>query len=119
MIYFILLAAMSASFIILNASRSHNFPEPLDGKTEKALFEKLEATKDMKTRETLITHNLRLVAHIVRKYYGTSQCGDDLISIGTIGLIKAIDSYKLSGGVKFATYAAKCIQNATLSRMGF
>lgn len=114
MLYFLLFAAVSASFIILNASKSHNFPEPLDSKTEKALFEEFEKTKDMNARDTLITHNLRLVAHIVRKYYGTSGNADDLVSIGTIGLIKAIDSYKLSSGVKFATYAAKCIQNEIL-----
>lgn len=114
MFYFILATVMSASFIILNASKAHNFPEPLDAKTERELFLKLEKDKDTSARDKLITHNLRLVAHLVRKYYGSSQNSEDLVSIGTIGLIKAIDSYRLSSGVKFATYAAKCIQNEIL-----
>lgn len=67
---------------------------------------------DMKARSTLIEHNLRLVAHIVKKYYTGSSEQDDLISIGTIGLIKAIDSFDASNGARFATYAGKCLQNA-------
>ena len=66
-------------------------------------------------RQNLILHNLRLVAHIVRKYYSTSKNQDDLISIGTIGLVKAIDTFNVENGARFATYAAKCIQNAILT----
>ncbi len=69
---------------------------------------------DMKARSTLIEHNLRLVAHIVKKYYTGSSEQDDLISIGTIGLIKAIDSFDASNGARFATYAGKCLQNEIL-----
>ena len=70
---------------------------------------------DALAREKLIKHNLRLVAHIVKKYYGSGVDQDDLISIGTIGLIKAIDSFDSENGARFATYAAKCLQNAILS----
>ena len=59
-------------------------------------------------------HNLRLVAHIVRKYYSTAKCQEDLVSIGTLGLIKAVDTFKVGSGARFATYASKCIQNEIL-----
>ena len=68
----------------------------------------------MKAREKLIEHNLRLVAHIVKKYYTSADDQDDLISIGTIGLIKAIDSFDPKNGARFATYGAKCLQNEIL-----
>lgn len=68
----------------------------------------------MNARNTLIEHNLRLVAHIVKKYYTSYKDQDDLISVGTIGLIKAIDSYDIDNGARFATYAGKCLQNEIL-----
>ena len=68
----------------------------------------------MKARERLIEHNLRLVAHIVRKYYSSHPAEEDLVSIGTIGLIKSVDSFNIENGARFATYAAKCIQNEIL-----
>ncbi|MBR7182125.1 MAG: sigma-70 family RNA polymerase sigma factor, partial [Clostridia bacterium] len=68
----------------------------------------------VQARERLILHNLRLVSHIVRKYYGTAKNQEDLISIGTIGLVKAVDSFNPDNGARFATYAAKCIQNEIL-----
>lgn len=68
----------------------------------------------MDARSKLIEHNLRLVAHIVKKYYTTHKEQDDLISIGTIGLIKAIDSFDVTNGARFATYAGKCLQNEIL-----
>ena len=68
----------------------------------------------MKARNKLIEHNLRLVAHIVRKYYASNKNQDDLISIGSIGLIKAVDSFKSENGARFATYAGKCLQNEIL-----
>ena len=69
---------------------------------------------DTDARDKLIEHNLRLVAHIVKKYYTTSKNQDDLMSIGTIGLIKAIDSFDITNGTRFATYASKCLQNEIL-----
>lgn len=69
---------------------------------------------DVKAREKLIEHNLRLVAHIVKKYYTTAEDQDDLISIGTIGLIKAVDTFNYENGARFATYASKCLQNEIL-----
>ena len=71
---------------------------------------------DMAARDKLIRHNLRLVAHIVKKYYASSTDQEDLISIGTIGLIKAVNSFDNTKGARFATYAARCIENAILSQ---
>ena len=68
-----------------------------------------------KAREKLILHNLRLVSHLVRKYYSTAKNQEDLVSIGTLGLVKAVDTFKRDTGAKFATYASICIQNAILS----
>lgn len=99
-------------FLMLSASGG-SFPQPLDAQTEKELFLKCREG-DRASRDKLIEHNLRLVAHIIKKYYGTAKNQDDLMSIGTIGLIKAIDSYKIENGVRFATYAAKCLQNEIL-----
>ena len=104
--------------VFLRVSGVNSFPPPLPIKQEKGLF--LSAKNgDLKAREILIEHNLRLVAHIVKKYYSSSKNQDDLVSIGTIGLIKSIDTYDVEKGAKFTTYASKCIQNATLTRMGF
>lgn len=75
---------------------------------------KLLKEKDVNAREKLINHNLRLVAHIVKKFENYKEEKDDLLSIGSIGLIKAIDTYKLESDVKLATYAAKCIENEIL-----
>lgn len=107
----ILLIAAAISFAVLNADTTQNFPPPLSKSREAELFEKLRYENDETAREELIVHNLRLVAHIVRKYYSAADNQDDLISIGTIGLIKAVDSFKMGNGTKFATYGAKCIQN--------
>ena len=89
------------------------FLEPLDEKEENECIELLEK-KDKNARNKLIEHNLRLVAHIVKKYEDKTTNSDDLISIGTIGLIKGIDSYNKDKGVKLTTYAAKCIENEIL-----
>ena len=80
---------------------------------ERACFEKMKEG-DKKARETLILHNMRLVAHVVKKYTGSEKENEDLVSIGTIGLIKAIDSFDMKNGVRFATYAGKCLQNEIL-----
>lgn len=101
-------------YLFLKVSYSQTFPPPLSPSEEAECFRKMRAG-DKKAREKLIEHNLRLVAHIVKKYYASGVDQDDLISIGTIGLIKAIDSFNCENGARFATYAAKCLQNAILS----
>lgn len=105
--------AIGIFYFILGLSSSQSFPAPLGAKTERELFAKMKSG-DEAARTKLIEHNLRLVAHIVRKYYFTSKNQDDLISIGSIGLVKAIDSFDASNGARFATYGAKCIQNEIL-----
>ena len=100
--------------LILGINTPQNFPPPLPSQKEAEYFKQLEAG-DENARQELILHNLRLVSHIVRKYYASSKNQEDLVSIGVIGLVKAIDSFQISNGARFATYAAKCIQNAILS----
>lgn len=104
-----------SSFIhlILGISTPQSFPPPLDPDEENALFVRAEGG-DGEARKKIILHNLRLVSHIVRKYYSSSKNQEDLVSIGTIGLIKAVDTFKVSNGARFATYAARCIQNEIL-----
>lgn len=92
---------------------SFSFPPPLAKDEEERLFH-LCRQGDAEARTKLIEHNLRLVAHIVKKYYTTSKDQDDLISIGTVGLIKAIDTFNVDNGARFATYAGKCLQNEIL-----
>lgn len=89
-----------------------SFPKPLTPEEEKNYLEKFEKG-DEKAKEILIEHNLRLVAHVVKKYNQADEA-DDLISVGSLGLIKAINSYKLNHGTQFSTYAAKCIENEIL-----
>ncbi|KAB2951290.1 RNA polymerase sporulation sigma factor SigK [Heliorestis acidaminivorans] len=92
------------------------FPHPLSEKEEKLYLQKL--TKgDGEARNKLIEHNLRLVAHVCKKFDGTGENNDDLISIGTIGLIKAINTFKPDKGTKLATYAARCIENEILMHL--
>ena len=100
-------------YLFLKVSYTQSFPPPLPPKEEEELFKKMK-DGDKKAREKLIEHNLRLVAHIVKKYYTANQSQEDLISIGPIGLIKAIDSFKPENGARFATYAGKCLQNEIL-----
>lgn len=104
---------LNVVFMILGVEPVQKFP-PILSKEEETEYFKRHHAGDKKAREKLIEHNLRLVAHVVRKYYSTSNNQEDLISVGTIGLIKAIDSFKSDNGTKFATYAAKCIQNEIL-----
>ena len=99
--------------LLLGIGTPQSFPSPLSAEEERAAFEAHRAG-DTAAREKLILHNLRLVSHIVKKYYSTAKNQEDLVSIGSIGLIKAVDSFKVETGVKFATYAAKCIQNEIL-----
>lgn len=91
----------------------HHFPNPLTPSEEQYYIEKL-AQGDKAARDILIERNLRLVAHVIKKYYANSSDQEDLISIGTIGLIKGITSYKPVKKTKLATYAAKCIENEIL-----
>ena len=100
----------------LRLDHSGSFPRPLSASEERMWLERL-AQGDPEARNVLIERNLRLVAHIVKKYYAQSSDQDDLISIGTIGLIKGISSFDPSKGARLATYAARCIENAILSRM--
>lgn len=100
----------------LRLDRSGSFPRPLSASEERMWLERL-AQGDPEARNVLIERNLRLVAHIVKKYYAQSSDQDDLISIGTIGLIKGISSFDPSKGARLATYAARCIENAILSQM--
>ena len=90
-----------------------SFPRPLSRKEEQMYLERA-ATGDLDARNTLIERNLRLVAHIMKKYYAAEHDQEDLISIGTIGLIKAVSSYRLEKNIKFATYASRCIENEIL-----
>ena len=113
MSYFLSALMSNFLYLFLKVSYSQSFPPPLSSAEEDACFRKMRAG-DALAREKLIKHNLRLVAHIVKKYYGSGVDQDDLISIGTIGLIKAIDSFDSENGTRFATYAAKCLQNEIL-----
>ena len=100
-------------YLALHVTSGGSFPPPLSSKEENELLEKV-ASGDIKARNKLVEHNLRLVAHIVKKYY-TSGCEqEDLISIGTIGLIKAISTFNNGKGIRLATYAARCIENEIL-----
>lgn len=99
--------------LILGIGIPQKFPPPMSAEEERQAFFKA-AEGDENARQRLILHNLRLVSHIVRKYYSTAPNSEDLVSIGTVGLVKAVDSFHVENGAKFATYAAKCIQNEIL-----
>ncbi len=105
--------ASSLFYLALHVTGAGSFPPPLKSDEEAKLLQKTQ-NGDMNARNKLIEHNLRLVAHIVKKYYATGAESDDLISIGTIGLIKAVSTFKSDKNIKFATYAARCIENEIL-----
>lgn len=106
-----LLQFFSAQFLYLALHlESGSFPRPLSPKEEAAAFEALRAG-DAAAREKIIQHNLRLVAHIAKKYYALPGDQDDLISIGTIGLIKAVNTFDSTRRARFSTYASRCIEN--------
>lgn len=100
-------------FFILHVCGSGSFPKPLSEKQEREYLEKA-ANGDIEARNKLVEHNLRLVAHIIKKYYGAQGEQDDLVSIGTIGLIKAINTYDLSKNIHLSSYASRCIENEIL-----
>ena len=119
MIWSLLMRIASALFYLaLHVTPAGSFPPPLKAKEENELLKKVK-NGDTAAKDKLIEHNLRLVAHVVKKYYTAGDETEDLISIGTIGLIKGINTFKSDKGIRLATYAARCIENATLSRMGF
>ena len=108
------LLLVGSVFLMLRLGpNSGSFPRTLTSE-EEAKYVELAAAGDMEARNKLIEHNLRLVAHIIKKYYTQAADQDDLISIGTIGLIKGISTYKADKGVRLATYASKCIENEIL-----
>lgn len=100
-------------FFILHVCSGGSFPKPLSEKQEKIYLERC-ANGDKEARNKLVEHNLRLVAHIIKKYYGTQSEQDDLVSIGTIGLIKAVDTYDMKKNIRLSSYASRCIENEIL-----
>lgn len=112
---FELLSAISSHmlYLLLHIEGAGSFPKPLKPKEEREALAKYRAG-DMEARNLLIEHNLRLVAHIIKKYYSSYSDQDDLISIGTIGLIKGIGSFDETKGTHLATYASRCIENEIL-----
>lgn len=112
---------MTALYIILGASLlmlrlanpAGSFPKALGAEEERELVERA-AAGDIEARNRLVEHNLRLVAHVVKKYYSSGADTEDLISIGTIGLIKGVNTYRPEKGVRLATYAARCAENEIL-----
>ncbi len=99
--------------LILGFEETTSFPPPLSKDEEAELFQKKDEG-DEAARARLIEHNLRLVSHIIRKYYSSYEAQEELLSIGSLGLIKAVDSFKAGYGTRFATYGAKCVQNEIL-----
>lgn len=101
----------NATFLTAYITSGNSFPKPLEEDEEKLYLKKFKEG-DIPSKSILVERNLRLVAHIVKKYSYPGKEVDDLISIGTVGLIKAIDSFDISKGTRLATYAARCIENA-------
>ncbi len=99
--------------LVLGIEDSKSFPPPLSKEKEAELFEKMK-DGDCEARDLIIEHNLRLVSHIIKKYYSSYENPDELLSIGSLGLIKAVDSFKPGFGTRFATYGARCVQNEIL-----
>ena len=113
MFQLIQLILQNLTFFALHLKSLNSFPKPLSASKEKELLIKMKKG-DSEARTTLIEHNLRLVSHIIKKYYAGYDEQEDLVSIGTIGLIKAIDSFDCDKGVRLATYAARCVENEIL-----
>ena len=99
--------------IALHIDNTSIFPPPLNSKEEKECLALIK-TGDNKAKDKLIKHNLRLVAHIIKKYYANESENEELISVGTVGLIKAINTFDHTKGVRLATYASRCIENEIL-----
>ena len=101
-------------YMALHVVNSGSFPRPLTAAREQECLAAYREKGDLEARNELIEHNLRLVAHIIKKYYSSVRDQDDLISIGTIGLIKAVNTFDYTKGIRFATYASRCIENEIL-----
>lgn len=111
-----LLQFFATKFLVLALHlEAGSFPKPLSAREEIEAFAVLRAG-DRSAREKIIRHNLRLVAHVAKKYYAQPGDQEDLISIGTIGLMKAVDTFDTTRKARFATYASRCIENAILTR---
>lgn len=110
----LILTANTLLYSLRLTTPTGSFPKPLTAQEEK-MYLKKSSQGDLEARNILVERNLRLVAHILKKYYSSASDQDDLISIGTIGLIKAISTFDGSKGARLATYAGRCIQNAILS----
>lgn len=109
------LATLLLRFIslILGIEEGQSFPPPLSKSEENELF-LMMSEGDCRARDKIIEHNLRLVSHIIKKYYSSYEFPDELLSVGSLGLIKAVDTFKPTFGTRFATYGAKCVQNEIL-----
>ncbi|MDO4882933.1 MAG: RNA polymerase sporulation sigma factor SigK [Oscillospiraceae bacterium] len=116
MLDFIALLGQYVCFYILHVCSGGSFPKPLSKKDEEYYLERLKEG-DNEARNKLVEHNLRLVAHIIKKYYGTKCEQDDLVSIGTIGLIKAINTFKPDKKIRLSSYASRCIENEILMHL--
>lgn len=101
-------------YLALHVVNTGSFPRPLTAAQEREYLQAFREEGDMAARNQLVEHNLRLVAHIIKKYYSTVRDQDDLISIGTIGLIKAVSTFDYTKGIRLATYASRCIENEIL-----
>ena len=99
--------------LVLGIEDSESFPPPLSKEEESKLFLEMQNGSEQ-ARNKIIEHNLRLVSHIIRKYYSSYEYPDELLSVGSLGLIKAVDSFKPTFGTRFATYGARCVQNEIL-----
>jgi len=108
-----LLLLINSLFLMLRVAPADSFAKPLSREEEQDCLSRW-AEGDIEARNTLVEHNMRLVAHIMKKYYTQAEDTDDLISIGTIGLIKGVNTYKPDKGVRLATYASRCIENEIL-----
>ena len=114
----ILSVVMARMLFLALHLESRTLPKPLTIKEEQEEFKKFRSG-DTQARDKLINHNLRLVAHIVKKYSQNPQDNEDLISIGTIGLIKAVQTFQSDKNTRFSTYASRCIENAILTSWNF
>lgn len=109
------LLLMNGLLLMLRIAPGDSFPKPLGAEEEREYLAAWVDNGDVEARNVLVEHNMRLVAHIMKKYYTQTDDVDDLISIGTIGLIKGINTYRADKGVRLATYCSRCIENAILS----
>ena len=113
----LLLLLLGSGVMMLRLGNPSSFPKPLKSEEEEKYVRLWVEEQNLEARNILIERNLRLVAHVMKKYYTIGEDMDDLISIGTIGLIKGINTYRPDKGVRLATYASRCIENAILSQM--